>query len=322
MYIDLLKNKLFEQETVYKAFKENKCNLICYKGYRHESDGLRDENYINRLRLSYYLLYKKIDDEEVVSYLFQEELKDRESSSFQGIGSTMQVLTQLLRKYNTQSKYDSLFKRAKEANFDCACGYDVNGVIDDKIENNSLLDCIFLAWDLDYKDVMAEMVEEWKENVTDWNTDNYKTLIRFNSFLNKEEENEEIYKRLLLSVGRERVFNVASAYKDIINYYIEIKNYKIAYKYLSQLLREYNLDEIKNIRLYAYFLEYGLEIMINDSSFRNLLWTWIKPELENRKNMFGNLYIKGIAAAKTVDDPFAEKLECEYISWKKRLEIK
>ncbi len=40
-----------------------------------------DANYVNRMRMAYYLLYAKIDDENMIAYLFQEELKDRESNS-------------------------------------------------------------------------------------------------------------------------------------------------------------------------------------------------------------------------------------------------
>ena len=69
-------------------------------------------------------MYCHIEDEEAITYLFQDELKDREQNSFQGIGSTLQILTHLIRKYNADDKYADLLKRAKNANFDCACGYD------------------------------------------------------------------------------------------------------------------------------------------------------------------------------------------------------
>lgn len=89
--------------------------------------GTDDENYIDRLWLAYYLLYCHIDNEEAVAFLFEEELKDREQNSFQGIGSTLQILTHLIRKYNGDGKYAGLLERAKNANFDCACGYDPDG---------------------------------------------------------------------------------------------------------------------------------------------------------------------------------------------------
>lgn len=320
-YIDLLRNRLLQQKEVYEAFKGNRSFTVCYKGCKDKTYGIRDENYTNRLCLSYYLLYERIDDERIIAALFKEELEDRETNSFQGIGTTLGILTQLLRKYNADGKYTSLFKRAKKANFDCACGYDVNIVMNDNIENNSLMDCIFMAQDMDYKDIMEELVARWKNTVTDWSEANRKTLIRFNSFLGKEAENEEIYRQLLVSVNNEKVFDIASAYKDIVGYYINLKEYRTAYKYLCELLNEYSLGDVKKFRLYDYFLEYGLDIAVNEPDFMAELWEWIKPELQKRKNMFGNLYTKGIVAAKALNDPYAEKLEAEYIAWKNKVGI-
>ena len=73
-----------------------------------------------------YFLFENIDNEDIVKRLFEEELKDRETNSFQGIGSSLEILTYLLMKHNDKNKYDELFKRAKNANFDCACGYSRN----------------------------------------------------------------------------------------------------------------------------------------------------------------------------------------------------
>lgn len=91
-------------------------------------------------------------------------MKDRERNSFQGIGSGLRVLTALLGRYNGHGRYEELFRRAKNANFDCACGYDPEDGVDENFENNSLLDCIYLCQEMDYKDVMAEMVDEWKQD--------------------------------------------------------------------------------------------------------------------------------------------------------------
>lgn len=321
-HIQLLRNKLSQQKEVYEMLSENRLSSVCYKEYKDKTYGVRDEHYTNRLRLSYYLLYENIDDEKAIAALFKEELKDRQTNSFQGIGLTLEILTQLLRKYNTDEKYTPLFQQAKEANFDCHCGYDADKEINAVLEDNSLLDCIFIAQDLEYRDIMEELVDQWKQTITQWDNTNRKTLIRFNSFLRKEEENENIYKQILASVNKNKVFDIASAYKDIIGYYIEIKDYKTAYKYLKELLNRYNLDAIKNIRLFAYFLEFGLDIAINEPETSSELWSWIKPELQCRKNMFGNLYTKGIAAAKLLHDPYAKQLINEFENWKNKTGIK
>lgn len=66
------------------------------------------------MRLAYYLLYAHIDDENTVVYLFQEELKDRKSNSFQGIGNTLNILTSILNQYNAAGKYDGILDEAKK----------------------------------------------------------------------------------------------------------------------------------------------------------------------------------------------------------------
>lgn len=171
MYIDLVKNKISEQQEIYRHLKANETDTICYKKTYDKIYGTKDENYINRKRLAYYLLYEKIDDEEAIAYLFQEELKDRETNSFQGIGSTIQTLTCLLRRYNDNHKYDTLFDKAKKANFDCACGYDASLELNDDLYIYELLDCIHLCQDMDYKDVMKQLVEEWKGAVTGYHSE-------------------------------------------------------------------------------------------------------------------------------------------------------
>ena len=108
MYTELIKDKLFEQSEVYRALKRGETASVQYSGYKDEKWGTRDANYLNRMRLAYYLLYGRIDDEDAIVYLFQEELKDRTSNSFQGIGNTLNVLTSVLKRYNNDGKYNGM----------------------------------------------------------------------------------------------------------------------------------------------------------------------------------------------------------------------
>ena len=82
MVRDKLKEKIGEQRKVYEALKAGDASLVCYKEFQNGQWGTDDANYTNRLRLAYFLLYEKIDDEGAVAYLFQEELKDREVNMF------------------------------------------------------------------------------------------------------------------------------------------------------------------------------------------------------------------------------------------------
>lgn len=320
MYADLVRNKLAEQQEVYRSVKENDYHTVCYDGYKDGKYGLKDRNYTNRLRLSYYLLYEKIDDEEVTVHLFEEELKDRETNAFQGIGATIHILTWLLKRYHADKKYDELFTRAKNANFDCACGYDVNYEANDDIYSNDLLDCIYLTWEMEYKDVMSELVDEWKNGIKEWDDSNRKDMIRFNSFLNRESENEAIYQDIISSVSLTgKVFDIVSAYREIIHYYITFGKYDYAYKYLQKLLESTDFEGVRHIRLFQYILEDSMEIISNYPDKADELWSFVKPNLQQQKNMFGNLFIKSIAAAHSVNDPYALELENNYREWKENL---
>lgn len=323
MYTELIKDKLFEQSEVYRALKRGETASVQYSGYKDEKWGTRDANYLNRMRLAYYLLYGRIDDEDAIVYLFQEELKDRTSNSFQGIGDALNVLTSILKRYNNDGKYNGMLEEAKNANFDCACGYDKNYQIDDEVDSLDLMDCIFLSQDLEYKDVMEVLVREWKESIMDWTDGKRDTLISFNSFLGKEQENEAIYKVLLdNAIMSGKTLNIVSAYNKVIRYYIDIGQFESADFYLRRMIDTTDVKDIERIRLFGDVLEECFEIISGGVKESAELWKWAKPYLKIRTNMYGNLYTKGIAAAKTVGDSYAVELEQEYIDRKKKVGLK
>ena len=94
-------------------------------------------------------------------------------------------------------KYAGLLERAKNANFDCACGYDPDGQMEDDFGTNSLLDCIYLCREMKYRDVMGSLVDEWKKTITEWSDSNRRVLIDFNTFLERNAENEKLYQKQL-----------------------------------------------------------------------------------------------------------------------------
>ena len=71
MVRDKLKEKIGEQRKVYEALKAGDASLVCYKEFQNGQWGTDDANYTNRLRLAYFLLYEKIDDEGAIAYLFR-----------------------------------------------------------------------------------------------------------------------------------------------------------------------------------------------------------------------------------------------------------
>ena len=315
-----LKSKIEEQRAVYQALKAGNDGTVRYKEFQNGEWGTDDENYTNRLRLAYYLLYCHIEDEEAVAFLFGEELKDREQNSFQGIGSTLEILTHLLRKYNVDGKYASLLERAKNANFDCACGYDPDGQMEDDFGENSLLDCIYLCWEMEYRDVMGSLVDEWKKTITEWSDSNRKVLIDFNTFLKRDAENEKLYQEQLeeiLSAEKSSTRDIISGYKDMIRHYIYICDYEKALCLCEKVIKTTDYGQIRTLRLFKDILEACFEVTANHTTAAASLWNWAKAELQKvpQSSWYGNLYTKGIAAAKAMDDPYGKQLEQEYESF-------
>lgn len=322
MYKELIREKLFEQEEIYQRIKAGDLSSVQYLAYRDEEWGTRDANYLNRMRIAYYLLYAGIDDEDTIVRLFQEELKDRKTNSFQGIGNTLNVLTAILQRYNSNGRYDALYDEAKSANFDCACGYDKRFQIDNEIDSLDLLESIYLAQDLEYKDVMEVIVGVWKNSIKEWTESNRTTLIRFNSFLGKEQDNEAIYKELLENAMMSgKTFNIVSVYNKVIRYYIDSKQFVAAESYLHEMIETVDFGEIERIRLFSDVLEECCDLICNAVESSSDLWVWTKPYLQKRSNMYGNLYTKGIAAAKATNDSYATQLEQEYVAWKTKMKL-
>lgn len=323
MHSELVKEKLFEQSKVYQALKCGDHSQVQYVEQYDEVWGKSDRNYRNRMRLAYYLLYAHIDDEDTVAYLFQEELKDRKSNSFQGIGNTLNVLTSMLDKYNVAGKYDGMLDEAKNANFDCACGFDKNCKINNEISSLDLMDCIYLSQELHYEEVMDILVDDWKNSITQWTDANRKTLIDFNSFLGKEAENKELYENLLRNaIATGKTFEIVFAYNDVIQYYIKGEKIETAYSYLKRMIDTTDFKEVERIRLFGDVLEECFDIICGGAVNSIELWKWAKVYLSKRANMYGDLYTKGLAAAKMVNDSYSEKLELEYNDWKKKVGIR
>ncbi len=319
MEIERLKTKIEEQQAVYHALKEGDAHTVCYREYQDGKWGTGDANYTNRLRLAYYLLYCHVEDEEATVFLFQEELKDRENNSFQGIGSTLEILTHLLRKYNADAKYADLLERAKNANFDCACGYTPDKIVEDDLEHTGLLDGIYLCEEMEYKDVMGSLVDEWKRGIAAWDCSNRRALIKFNTFLGRDAENEKLYReqlREVLAAGDGKARDVISGYKDLIGYYLHMGDYENARAYCKKVIETTDYRQVKSTRLFGYILEACFEITANAPAASADLWRWAKAELEKppRTVRYGNLLQKGIAAAKAMDDPYGKELEKEYQS--------
>lgn len=322
-YLDLLRTELLKQREIYLALREGCGENVCYKPYKDKEWGTQDTNYTARLRLAYYLLYEGEGDEKSIVWLFREELKDREQNSFQGIGSALEILTFLLKKYNEGNKYGDLFVRAKNANFDCACGYDAELVISEDLAENNLLDCIYLCQDLEYKPEMEILVAQWKDSIKEWDEGTREDLIRFYTFLGKNEENESLYLAQLELAKSGKLRDLVLQYERIIRYYIEMEKIGMAHQYLDEVRGCADEKTIRGTGLFQRIFEEAFEIVYLekeralDTEKTKELWEWAKQASAELKNWYGNLYTKAIAAAKVVEDPYVSQLERKYRAWEK-----
>ena len=319
-----LKERILEQAAVYAQVKNGDLSLVRYAKTYEKGRGTYDKNYVGRNRLSQYLLYERIDDEKVIETLFEEELKDRQTNSFQGIGESLQILTFLLQRYNNTGKYSGLFEKAKNANFDCACGYDKDVTVNDSLASLDITDCIYLSYELQYMDIVEQLITEWKAGIKEWNDKEREKLIRFNCLLGKNIDNEEHYIKLLESAKEKgKCFDIVSAYNRIIELYISEGQFEIAYSYMQSMIDTTDFKEIQMIRLFKSVLEECFEIVCGVRDTPIDLWEWAKKYLlkMEKRQKFGNLYEKSIAAAKRCSDEIVDDLEKEYADWKKEVSI-
>lgn len=335
MYINILKKVIILQEDLFQSICYDDFSLVNYQGIKDNQKGLHDEHYVNRLRLSYYLLLEHKDTEMIVKRLFEEELKDRETNSFQGIGTCLEILTYLLMKYN-QGQYDELFQRAKQANFDCCCGYDPHINIASEYEEYDFIDCLYICVELDYLIEARKLVDSWKESVEHWDQSAYENLVRFHQYTKQEIFNEEPLQQLLdiskktkinqkdisLSKKQNHSIQVITSWLHLLDYYIQFESYEKAYHCFQDMISEVDFTPIQHIRLFDSILEDCLELMIHDEKRREELWKWVKPFLQKKdQNMYGNLYEKSIIVAQMMNDEYMNEINQKYIAWQKKMQI-
>lgn len=320
--IEVLLQELMEHQIpLYEKVCMENYTDVCYQEKKDATWGISDQNYINRLKLANYLFYEHKGEEKLIVTLFEEELKDRETNSFQGIGDTLELLTVLLRAYNNDGKYDRLFKRAKNANFDCACGYSRDKQIESDIGKSDIHDALYLAITMNELEIARKLLQIWKSNVDEWDSIQLSRLIRYNEDVGWEEQNGvllEKYLRMMKEKGKNQ--EIIAAWKDLIAYDVKFKKWEKAYQENANLRMYAGLEEVCHLRLFLNILELSMEIICNYPEKAQELWKWCKPRLKEKDtDLYGNLYEKAVCAAKKVGDVYAAELEEKHQQWHDRM---
>lgn len=269
-----------------------------------ETYGSHDKNYINRTRLCYGLIYEvsEIQDKEnIVRELFAEEVKSRRNESFQGVGINLVLLTVMLRKYEPADS--QLFENAKNANFDCFCGYEYETALYKfkLVKEISLEDAINLASDMHLTDYVCRFVDEFKENI--FCIDDWKQLKSFSNYTERMCDRElavtNIFNYAVQNYSRKN-FDFYVAVDD----YIELLADKQEYKKSSEIFLEFS-DMFAEHKSY----ELGARLIAEYPESREAVWKVILPLIK--------AVMQNIAPVKCI--PLAE---CADIMGDKRLSRK
>lgn len=318
-YKKLLKELFEKYDEELDLALDGNIEQYCYKEIYTKENGTSDANYKNRLRLSYAILYTQKYEEHfridgLILRLFNEELFDRESNSFQGIGRCLEILTELLNKYDVPDR-DMLFERAKKANFDCCCGYNSN-YVSPTLESYNLENAIMLLIELEENKLAKKLLLEY--TYSDDICDEAKMYFCMKNFKNIGDVDDEIYcAKMLLNMEAMTGNNYAICNRmlELLTIYNRNNQYEEASKVFDMLIpRLHAVDEWYNTVLGRNALEQCMDIILHCEDLAEDLWEWSEPILKKIiEKMHGSLYNKAsFVAYKMGDFLFAETLSNKY----------
>ena len=324
---------------------QEKVNIFVYKK-DNESEYTKDKNYIERLKLVLSILYHKNRNElmnkksfeDLLLFLFEEEIKDRQTNSYQGIGTSLEIMSFLFVKlYNDDinkllSKYKDLFYKAKNANFDCNCGYGVDdyNYYNEKLDELSIDAVISYAIDIDESKLCSKLVDIWKGTVKEWDKKNLDKLKYYESLIKDKESLLETSKKLFEIAVQENESNwdIVSALNNYLKSLIDNNKYDYAWQLISKYMKNIkNIqnDKFYNINLGRYIIERAADIMlnINNEKLEKEIWTFIsEPFTAEHHSFYLKLYEKVLLCCDIVkDEKLKNKISQEYQKELKKLKI-
>ncbi|WP_300741606.1 hypothetical protein [uncultured Brachyspira sp.] len=312
----------------------------------NEAEYIKDKNYIERLKLILSILYHKNRNklmskksfEDLLVFLFEEEIKDRQTNSYQGIGTSLEIMSFLFVKlYNDDinkllSKYKDLFDKAKNANFDCNCGYGVDDYdyYNERLDELSIDAVISYFIDIDDLQLCSKFIDIWKETVKEWDKKNLDKLKYYESLIEDKESLLETTKKLFEMAVKENESNwdIVSALNNYLKSLIENKKYDYAWQLISKYMnniKNIQDDKFYNINLGRYIIERAADIMINinNEKLEKEIWSFIsEPFTEEHHSFYLKLYEKVLLCCDIVrDEKLKNKISEEYQKELKKLKL-
>lgn len=320
-YVKVL-NKLFESyESELAAALDGNIEKYCYKEEVTEEEGVHDANYTNRLRLAYTILYTKENKTNnriygLILRLYSEELIDRETNDFQGVGSCLNVLSVLLNKYEIPARKE-LFERARRANFDCSLGFSnpesyINSTLESYDSNSAIQLLIELEENKLASNLLSKMINS--DKVIDKSQMCFYKVC-FHNLGDIDNEIATARKIMNMSVLSDNNFETCSIMINLIKLINEKGAYEEAAKIFDMLIpRLHAIDNWYGIGLGRQSFDQCMDIILNCDPYSEDLWEWAEPFLKKIvDNMHGNLYKKAsLAAYKMGDFEFSVLLSEKY----------
>ena len=311
----------------------------------NEAEYTKDKNYIERLKLILSILYHKNRNElmnkksfeDLLVFLFEEEIKDRQTNSYQGIGTSLEIMSFLFVKlYNDDinkllSKYKDLFDKAKNANFDCNCGYGVDDYdyYNERLDELSIDAVISYFIDIDDLQLCSKFIDIWKETVKEWDKKNLDKLKYYESLIEDKESLLETTKKLFEIAVKENESNwdIVSTLNNYLKSLIENKKYDYAWQLISKYMnniKNIQDDKFYNINLGRYIIERSADIMlnINNEKLEKEIWSFIsEPFIAEHHSFYLKLYEKVLLCCDIVrDEKLKNKISEEYQKELKKFE--
>lgn len=352
LFNDYLKEyyKIFEEllnclENDDKEKFQEKVNIFVYKK-DNEAEYTKDKNYIERLKLVLSILYHKNRNElmnkksfeDLLLFLFEEEIKDRQTNSYQGIGTSLEIMSFLFVKlYNGHinkllSKYKDLFYKAKNANFDCNCGYHVDDYdyYNERLDELNLDSIISYFIDIDESKLLSKLVDIWKSTVKEWDKKNLDKLKYYESLIEDKESLLETTKKLFEMAVQENESNwdIVSALNNYLKSLIDNNKYDYAWQLMTKYMnniKNIQDDKFYNINLGRFIIERAADIMlnINNDKLEKEIWAFIsEPFTAEHHSFYLKLYEKVLLCCDIVEDEkLKNKISQEYQKELKKLKI-
>lgn len=292
-------------------------NLV-YKHSNNEKYGDYDENYINRKRLVAVMTTIRPDVicEEVVNTLFLAETESCHYSSFGGYDTVLETLTAMLWEYNDDGRYDKAFENAKNANFDCICGYEAEKnaysyqVGTDFINEMSDIDGIeYLFYYLGIEDELTPYLDMIERKYYD--DKNHLSKIRtINNQLGRKNHNYRFYQlELKEALKNNDSWKIAVVFQNLIDILINTDKAK-AYELFKKAVPYLFLDkEWLECNLGRDYIIFAADFINNISSCRENLWReWKEYIITANEHIFnGNERKVLLDAAENMNDYDAVK---------------